>query len=125
MTENERLVTEFIKAWSRLDVDEIVSYFASDGVYHNMMNKPVGGHDNLRKFIGGFIKTWDQTDWEVLNILSRGNVVIAERLDRTRVGTTRINLPCCGVFEMKDGQIQIWRDYFDLGTYTRALLPTQ
>jgi hypothetical protein len=26
-----------------------------DGTYHNMMNKPVSGRDNLRKFIGGFI----------------------------------------------------------------------
>jgi limonene-1,2-epoxide hydrolase len=28
MTDNERIVRDFIAAWSRLDVDEIVSYFA-------------------------------------------------------------------------------------------------
>ena len=46
---------DFIAAWSRLDVEEIVSFFTPDGTYHNMMNQPVSGHDNLRKFIGGFI----------------------------------------------------------------------
>ena len=36
MENNERVVRDFIAAWSRLDVHEIVDYFAIDGVYHNM-----------------------------------------------------------------------------------------
>ena len=55
MISNEEIVRDFIAAWSRLDVEEIVAFFTPDGAYHNMMNKPVSGHDNLRKFIGGFI----------------------------------------------------------------------
>jgi limonene-1,2-epoxide hydrolase len=30
-------------------------------------------------------------------------------------------LPCLGVFEMQDGKIRVWRDYFDLGSSLRAL----
>ena len=59
MISNEEIVRDFIAAWSRLDVEEIVAFFTPDGAYHNMMNKPVSGHDNLRKFIGGFIKDAD------------------------------------------------------------------
>jgi limonene-1,2-epoxide hydrolase len=36
------------------------------------------------------------------------------------MGDKSVDLPCCGVFEMTDGKIRVWRDYFDLGTYTRA-----
>ena len=86
MISNEEIVRDFIAAWSRLDVEEIVAFFTPDGAYHNMMNKPVSGHDNLRKFIGGFIKDWTQTTWDVLNIVSRGDIVMAERLDRTNLG---------------------------------------
>ena len=75
MISNEEIVRDFIAAWSRLDVEEIVAFFTPDGTYHNMMNKPVSGHDNLRKFIGGFIKDWTQTTWDVLNIVSRGDIV--------------------------------------------------
>ena len=121
MRTNEDIVRDFIAAWSRLDVDEIVAFFTPDGTYHNMMNKPVSGHDNLRRFIGGFIKDWTETNWDILNIVSQGDVVMAERLDRTRLGTKSVDLPCCGVFELAGGKIRIWRDYFDLATYTRTI----
>lgn len=120
MADNERTVRAFIAAWSRLDVEEIVAFFAGDGVYHNMMSKPVSGHDDLRRFIGGFIRDWTETQWDVLNVIGRGDIVMAERVDRTRVGNKSVELPCCGVFEMRDGKIRVWRDYFDLATYTRV-----
>jgi limonene-1,2-epoxide hydrolase len=125
MISNEEIVRDFIAAWSRLDVEEIVAFFTPDGAYHNMMNKPVSGHDNLRKFIGGFIKDWTQKTWDVLNIVSRGDIVMAERIDRTNLGAKSVDLPCCGVFELKNGKIRIWRDYFDLATYTRAIVATK
>jgi limonene-1,2-epoxide hydrolase len=53
--------------------------------------------------------------------VSKGDVVIAERLDRTVAGGKPVDLPCCGVFELQGGRIKAWRDYFDMGTYTRAL----
>ena len=35
-----------------------------------MMNKPVSGQDNLRKFIGGSIKSWTKTfRWDILNVV--------------------------------------------------------
>jgi limonene-1,2-epoxide hydrolase len=121
MTGNVAIVREFIAAWSRLDVDELVSYFAQDGIYHNMPIAPVQGHEALRQFIKGFAGGWTSTDWEVLNIVSSGDVVIAERIDRTVAGGKQVELPCCGVFELRDGKIAVWRDYFDMATYTRAL----
>ncbi len=121
MSDNEAIVRDFISAWSRLDPDEIVGFFAEDGVYHNMPMGPVAGQGALRTFIAGFLKDWTSTDWDILNLASKGDVVIAERLDRTKVGGKAVNLPCCGVFEMQDGKIKVWRDYFDLATYTRAL----
>ena len=124
MQGNEEIVRDFIAAWSRLDADEIVAFFAADGIYHNMMNKPVSGRDNLRAFIGGFIKRWSTTDWEILNIVSRDNIVIAERVDCTKIGDRSVELPCCGVFEMEGGKIKVWRDYFDLATFTNAFAPT-
>jgi len=121
MGDNETIVRNFIAAWSRLDVEELVSFFTEDGTYHNMMAKPVSGRDNLRKFIGGFVKGWTATEWEIVNMLSRGDVVVAERIDRTRSGDKKVDLPCIGVFEMRGGKINVWRDYFDLATYTKAI----
>jgi limonene-1,2-epoxide hydrolase len=86
-----------------------------------MMAKPVSGHENLRGFIGRFLKGWTATEWDIINIVSRGEIVIAERLDRTRLGDKKVDLPCVGVFEIQNGRIKVWRDYFDLATYTKAI----
>ena len=119
MSDNVQTIKAFIAAWSNLDVDELVGYFCEDGIYYNMPAQPVQGHEKLKLFIEGFIAKWTKTTWETLNIVGEGNVVIVERLDRTEVGDIKVDLPCCGVFEMEEGKIKIWRDYFDMGTYTK------
>ena len=119
MSDNVQTIKAFIAAWSNLDVDELVGYFCEDGIYYNMPAQPVQGHEKLKLFIEGFIAKWTKTTWETLNIIDEGNVVIVERLDRTEVGDIKVDLPCCGVFEMEEGKIKIWRDYFDMGTYTK------
>lgn len=121
MSENEAVIRKFISAWSKLDPDALVEFFTPDGVYHNMPMQPVAGRENLRAFIAGFLKGWTSTEWEILTLVSQGDVVFAERIDRTRVGAKAVALPCCGVFEMQGGKIKVWRDYFDLNTYGTAL----
>ncbi len=121
MTDNTQTIRSFLEAWSRLDVDELVDYFDVEGVYHNMPASPIAGHDNLRKFIGGFISPWTRTDWQLLNLVGEGNLVFAERIDRTQAGDKQVDLPCCGVFEMRNGKILVWRDYFDMQTYLKAM----
>lgn len=122
MSANAETVRQFIAAWSRLDVEELLGYFAPEGTYHNMPIAPVSGHQALRPFIAGFISGWAETSWEVLHLVEHGDVVIAERVDRTvtRDGK-QVDLPCCGVFEMEQGKIKVWRDYFDMGSYVKSL----
>ena len=121
MTKNEQIVSDFIHAWSRLDPEELAAYFADDGVYHNMPIQPISGRAGIESFIRGFIDSWTETTWDVLNLVSAGNVVVAERLDRTRAGDKSVQLPCVGVFELEGGKIKVWRDYFDFATYQRGL----
>jgi limonene-1,2-epoxide hydrolase len=118
--DNVQIIQEFIDAWSELDVDKLVSYFTEDGIYHNMPTAPIQGHDNLKAFIAGFTANWTKTEWDTLHITGSGDVVFAERLDRTQAGEVSVDLPCCGVFEMENGKIKVWRDYFDMATFTGA-----
>ena len=121
MKSNEQVIRDFIGAWSRLDTDELVAYFSDDGIYHNMPMGPVAGRENVRNLIRGFLSTWTKTDWEIRNLIASGNVVIAERVDRTQAGAKRVDLPCTGVFVMEGGKIKEWRDYFDMATYQRGM----
>lgn len=120
MTDNEQIIRDFIGAWSRLDSVELASYFTADGCYYNMPTQPVKGRENVQKFIAGFIANWASTDWEILHLVAQGDVVFCERVDRTTFASGGVDLPCLGVFEMSDGKIKEWRDYFDLNTFMRA-----
>lgn len=121
MEDNEHIVRQFVADWSKLDTNRLVEYFTEDGVYHNMPAWPVKGHEALRAFISAFLANWDSTNWEILNLLSHGDLVMVERIDRTIVAGKPVNLPCFGIFEMRGGKIAVWRDYFDMATYTKAV----
>jgi len=118
---NEAIVRDFIAAWSRLSPPELAGYFSEQGVYYNMPNGAVIGRSNIEQFIGGFIRPWESTEWEVVSLLADGDIVMVERLDKTVVAGSPVNLPCFGYFELTNGEITLWRDYFDLTTYTTAL----
>lgn len=121
MTWNEIVVRNFIAAWLRLDADELADFFCEDGVYHNMPTRPAQGRANVRALIRGFISSWTETEWEIRNLLCADNLVVVERIDRTKAGARSVDLPCTGVFELEEGKIKRWRDYFDLATYQRGI----
>jgi len=118
---NIETIRSFISAWSRLDSYELSDYFTEDGSYHNMPMSPIVGKENVRTFIKNFSANWTETDWQILNIVEEENIVFCERIDMTKSTQGDVDLPCFGVFEMQDGKIHVWRDYFDLGTYTGAM----
>ena len=119
--DNEKAIRDFVAAWSRLDPAELAGFFADDGVYHNMPAAPVQGRENIEQMIAGFISPWTHTDWEILNLVADGDLVVVERLDRTKAEGKGVDLPCTGVFEMEGGKIKVWRDYFDMSTYARGM----
>lgn len=121
MADNERIIRDFIDTWPSLEPEKIVAFFAEDGIYHNIPIDPVEGHEALRGFIAGFLADWSATKWDIVNIASAGDLVIAERVDHITVGEKKVDLPCCGVFEMENGKIKAWRDYFDLGTFMNGV----
>lgn len=121
MSENEKTVREFISQWSNLDAAELAAYFTEDGIYHNIPSSEIKGRENIERFITGFSRSWESTDWEIISLLADGDVVMVERLDKTVVAGSPVNLPCFGYFQLENGKIKIWRDYFDLATYTSAL----
>lgn len=67
MNDYESIITDFIKAWSRLDAIELSNYFNENGIYHNIPINPVTGRKNIKEFIKSFTATWKATTWEIIN----------------------------------------------------------
>lgn len=119
--ENEKLVTDFCRAWSRLKTDEILSYLTDDCFYHNIPMEPCVGKAAIRNFVEPFLKDAQEAHFEIKHTTSAGNVVMNERVDRFIMGPKKIELPVAGVFEITNGKISAWRDYFDLGGFTKQM----
>jgi limonene-1,2-epoxide hydrolase len=119
--ENEKLVTDFCVSWSRKNVDEVLSYLTDDCFYHNIPMEPCVGKAAIRKFVEPFLKEADSAVFEIKHTTSAGNVVMNERVDRFVMGPKKVELPVAGVFEVRNGKIVAWRDYFDLTSFTKQM----
>jgi limonene-1,2-epoxide hydrolase len=122
MSRNLEVVRSFIEAWSRNDLDELMSFFAPDCVYHNIPVAPVRGLDATRATLEGFASMAAKIEWVLHQIAETATgVVLTERTDRFEMGGRWVELPVMGSFELRDGKISAWRDYFDLAQFQRQL----
>ena len=117
----ERVVSDLFAAWTRLDVDGIMGYFAEDAVWDNVPMSPAKGRAAIRDMTHGFLKDTSAFSAKILRTVHDGNVVFNERVDSIVMKNgKKADIPVAGMFELNDaGKIKVWRDYFDLGTFTK------
>lgn len=119
MDSPEATVAAFIAAIERRDLDAALALLTDDCTYDNVPIGPVRGPDAVREILGPMLDRSDEVDWPVSRQAANGEVVFNERLDRFRTGERWIEIAVTGVWEVHDGRITLWRDYFDLDTYRR------
>jgi limonene-1,2-epoxide hydrolase len=108
------IVRRFCAAWSNINPDELAEYFTDDAVYHNIPIAPVTGRDTIKSTIAGFTGGVEKIEFRVRNIVAEGPIVLTERVDVFVLPQGSIELPVMGAFEVRDGKIAAWRDYFDM-----------
>lgn len=113
----EAQVREFCVAWSRRDVDELLGWFHPDAVYHNMPLPPAEGLEAIRGVLEMFVPMAEEIVFELHHVASNDTVVFTERTDHFTNDGRTVSLPVTGVFELRDGRIAAWRDYFDLQSF--------
>ncbi|MDP7599231.1 MAG: limonene-1,2-epoxide hydrolase family protein [Acidimicrobiales bacterium] len=114
-------VNAFIAAIERKDVEAAVALVSDDVSYENMPMQPIVGPEAMAATLEMFLAPASEVEWPVLRQFEVGNVVVNERLDRFKIGDGWLELPIAGVFEVVDGRIRLWRDYFDMATYSRQM----
>lgn len=120
------VVRRFCAAWSDdATVDELAEFFTDNAVYLNIPMAPVTGRDEIAKNIATVIRPGapgiSSIDFRVINIAADGPVVMTERVDVFTLAGRTFELPVMGTFEVTDGRISAWRDYFDLNQFTTRM----
>jgi limonene-1,2-epoxide hydrolase len=120
------VVRRFCAAWSDdVAVAELAAFFTDDAVYHNIPMVPVIGRDAIAKNIASFIRPGapgiESIEFHVINIAANGPFVMTERVDVFRLPGKSFELQVMGTFEVSDGKISAWRDYFDQNQFTSRM----
>lgn len=124
MTPDE-LVRTFIKHIEAKDLEAACALMTDDCEYDNVPMAKVFGTEAVKQVLGPFTAGCSEIDWVIVRQSSAGDmtagVVLNERIDRFKMGERWVELPLAGVFEIKNGKIALWRDYFDLTTFQKAM----
>ena len=117
------VVERFCEAIAGGDLDAVVAFFSDDAVYHNIPIEPVVGPAAIRSTLESFTSSVDSLEFKMLAIAASGSTVLTERIDIFNFPGHVLSLPVMGTFEVTDGKISAWRDYFDMQQFMSQLPP--
>lgn len=111
------MVKTFLETLGRKDFDAGTAMVSDDCAYTNppplgTVHGPAGVRGVLEPFFAPTIE--NRFDWKHTAV--SGSTVFIERIDRHHLPDGWVELPVTGVFEVEDGRITAWREYFDVAT---------
>jgi limonene-1,2-epoxide hydrolase len=122
-SEAEQVVERMVRAYERGDLDEMLDCFTEDAVYHPMLSIPsrnagrierVEGKPAIRKMVSEWFTFMTLTGIEIHQQMSDRVRVMHERTDRSIIRGQEGMTPVAAVFDMENGLISVWREYFDM-----------
>ncbi|MCH9669705.1 MAG: nuclear transport factor 2 family protein [Actinomycetia bacterium] len=105
-------VQAFLFALANEDFDTAESLAGPELLWQNVGLPSIRGRDRIMRILRrgegkmGFAVKFH-------NIAQDGGTVLTERTDAIILGPLRLQFWVCGRFEVQDGQVTLWRDYFD------------
>jgi limonene-1,2-epoxide hydrolase len=121
MTSPSDVVREFCSAFATKDLATIERLLDEKAVYHNVGMEPAVGKDASIASIKGFLDMSESLGFEIHHLAAEGDTVLTERTDTMTVNGIAAPIAVMGAFDVRDGLIVAWRDYFDMGLVGRLM----
>lgn len=108
------VVAGFLQALQRSDLDAALALVAEDLIYINVSLPTIHGRRGLDRVFRPLFKP-GRAGFAVRmhHIATDGEVVLTDRTDQITLGRFRARFWVYGRFDIRDGQIAVWRDCFD------------
>ena len=117
-----QVVEAFFAAGCAKDIERASALISDDIVYQNVPFPPDRGRLAVERRLRQIYRMPGALDIRTHHIAERDGVVLTERTDGLRAKWLDVEFWVCGTFEVRDGKITLWRDYFDLGTVALKFL---
>ena len=115
MNNSVAVVLELIAACNTKNIDAALALFHEGSIYDNIPLAPVTGLTAIRAALEPSLRIAKEVDWQVHYIAVTDNgMVLTERTDRFLLASGWCEMPVMGIFEINNGKIDAWRDYFDM-----------
>ena len=127
MPDSRDIIRQFFHAWGTTEQDLFTAmrtYLTPNAIWENVGLSLTTGPEEAIQFLGKYLAGARLATFaaEILHLSGDGDVVFVERVDRAVKldGTLRTGhgVRVVGVFELRDGKITAWRDYFDTAPHT-------
>jgi len=116
------VVERFLELLGAGDVDGAVELLSADVEYINVGLPAVRGRERVRRLFQASLGRPGAGFEVYVHVISAdGSSVLTERTDVLKFRRLRVQFWVCGRFDVHDGQIVLWRDYFD---YVKILTAT-
>jgi limonene-1,2-epoxide hydrolase len=122
-TTDIEVVEGFLGALERLDIDAAMAFCDADVTYQNVPLPPARGKAATEKQLR-FLSRYGSGFRAVIHAIAANDdgVVLTERTDVIEVGRFKPAFWVCGRFDVRNGKIVGWKDYFDYADVTVSLV---
>jgi len=108
------VVENFLGAFAAQDLERATALMHDDIVYQNVPLPADRGKAAVIRTLRSFERFVTKFEVTMVNIASNGPIVLTERIDVLSGPWVHLDIWVCGTFEVQDGKVILWRDYFDL-----------
>ncbi|ADG79138.1 Limonene-12-epoxide hydrolase OS=Tsukamurella paurometabola (strain ATCC 8368 / DSM / CCUG 35730/ CIP 100753 / JCM 10117 / KCTC 9821 / NBRC 16120 / NCIMB 702349 / NCTC 13040) OX=521096 GN=Tpau_2535 PE=4 SV=1 [Tsukamurella paurometabola] len=111
--DDQATVRKFLADLADARVEDALAAFDENVVYTNVGLPTLRGRNQAGRVVKLLAKPGLGFGVELTSSAAEGGTVLTERIDELRVGPFRMRFWVCGRFDVVDGRIVLWRDYFD------------
>jgi limonene-1,2-epoxide hydrolase len=119
MSQNEKRLRQLFRDLDRLDFDAVAAHCAEDCVYEDVPYQAatVRGRAAIQAKLALGLGNLERIPTEIHELLEHGDTILVERTEvwHHKSGE-RATLRVAAVFKFRDGEIVLWRDYWDAHT---------
>ena len=116
-----QIIDRFHRAFAKGDFQSVMDCCTDDVVWDNVPMKPIVGKQAVLAFLEKFARGMSDPRHERKNVLERDGLVMVEGVENYVKNGKSVRVPYMAAFEIREGKISQWRDYFDLSTVERQL----
>lgn len=114
------VVRSFFDALKAKDIDRVLELADPAIVYQNVPLPAARGRDAFGRQMRWFERYVTEFEADITHAAADGPIVLTERTDVMRIGRLQAEFWVCGTFEVRDGKVVLWRDYFDYAAVAAA-----